>query len=188
MLPADIKNLTRKQLTEAIQRQVQQLGLTPPAPQVPAPAPTPSLIDDEVGQIFLVKLPIEGCDVSHMVDTTSIMDFNDKFKSGELTSESISAICKSSASANRKATKLLQEFNKNLVKSRKSELKELRKKKTYFEAQISATEDRFKDETMIDESRKVKLSKIRRGIKTLDKRIIDLENQLKVTKEEDTVE
>lgn len=203
----DIKKLTRQQLFESIKRQAMDLGLQkeiaptqlpqdPNANQVAVTNVAPQQpnvtdvidepqhqVEDEIGTIYIVKQPIEGCELAHMIDECSVLDLNHKLSTGELTKEGISAICKSSASANRKAAKAIQDFHKNLNKSRKEELKELKNKKEYFETRINATNKRYGGEEMLDEVQKDKLSRIRKGLSQVDRKIIKLENHLRALKE-----
>lgn len=133
---------------------------------------------DDIGDFYVITHPQEGKNADDIKYKTNIMDLLNKHKSGELTPENIRCIVKKEGSATNRANKVIKQFSKELLQSRKMQLDELVNKKNGYQEQISGYL-KTKKNVVLDEETNQKIARVQDVIADLEHKIVDLKNLIK---------
>ena len=133
---------------------------------------------DDIGDFYVITHPQEGKNADDIKYKTNIMDLLNKHKSGELTPENIRCIVKKEGSATNRANKVIKQFGKELLQSRKMQLDELVNKKNGYQEQIGGYL-KTKKNVVLDEETNQKIARVQDVIADLEHKIVDLKNLIK---------
>jgi hypothetical protein len=136
---------------------------------------------DEIGEIYVIKAPDEQSTHENIVIKTNIPDLLLKQQNGELSLDSIRYIVKKEGTAIRNANKLIKEFSKDLLISRKSQLENLINTRNGINKQLEGYMLLKKDK-MLDETANQKIDLIKNRISELDNEIGELQTKIKNAK------
>lgn len=133
---------------------------------------------DEIGEIYIIKAPDEQSTHENIVIKTNIPDLLLKQQNGELSLDSIRYIVKKEGTAIRNANKIIKEFSKDLLISRKGQLEGLINTRNGINKQLEGYMLLKKDK-MLDETANQKIDLIKNRISELDNQIADLQHKVK---------
>lgn len=133
---------------------------------------------DDIGDFYVITHPQEGKNADDIKYKTNIMDLLNKHKSGELTPENIRCIVKKEGSATNRANKVIKQFSKELLQSRKMQLDELINKKNGYSEQVNGYL-KTKKNVVLDEETNGKVKRVQEVIADLEHKIVDLKNLIK---------
>lgn len=133
---------------------------------------------DDIGDFYVITHPQEGKNSDDIKYKTNIMDLLNKHKSGELTPENIRCIVKKEGSATNRANKVIKQFSKELLQSRKMQLDELINKKNGYSEQVNGYL-KTKKNVVLDEETNGKVKRVQEVIADLEHKIVDLKNLIK---------
>jgi hypothetical protein len=172
------KIVTKKDLAKLILNEVKQILLKEDISTDLAQASDNGFKgNDEIGEFYMVKHPVEGDTADNIVSKCSIPHLMNKVKTGEIHVESVHSFYKKDTSAHRSAKKVLKEFNNSLQVGRKLQLEELETKRKGWQMRLEGSKHLFKGK-VLDEDTSMKFTQIEEHIAKLDNTIAELQKKI----------